>query len=1491
MLNTHHYLMKKVLIVILALLLTIVWSSAAVRMSDKASRLALLPVADTICSPAAYPMGEYDLTLEVGEMTTFPLEYYNLLLCSSTESTLTITLPSPPKNIYDTICAGESYEWNSKTYFKPGIYTDTLQNIYGCDSIVTLHLEVLPDPPITFTVNGVSFKMMRVRAGTFMMGATPEQGTDALPDEKPAHQVTLTRDYFIGETMLTQELWTAVMGTTIQEEETKGTGEKNLGYGPNYPMYCLSYNDCLNFVKTLSDSVGLEFRMPTEAEWEYAARGGHLSRGYKYPGSNDPFEVAWSIGNDPQKKLHPVKQLKPNELGVYDMAGNVWEYIYDFRRTYTAEPQVNPMGDINGNKANIRGGSTAWNTGYNRVSFRSASITLLKSDKSARRAFRFVLDADRVIGEDNTTYLAYDTICAGETITWNGNTYSKPGSYTDTLSNIHGCDSIVTLHLHVNPTYEVHDTIVACDSYTFNPFNKNGGGITICESGTYKDTTTSISGCDSVFVLHLTINHSILQEYHNTAFISYTWKEGKTYSQSGVYYDSLSTINGCDSIEILYLNILPPTEYFVYDTLLCYGSTCEWRNKQITTEGTYNDTVKNQLDCDSLIYILNLKYLPDVVFVEEDTLLCYGVTCEWRNKQLTTEGTYNDTIKNQLDCDSFIYILNLKYLPDVVFVEEDTLLCYGVTCEWRELQLTTEGTYNDTVKNQLNCDSVIYILNLNYLPDVEHIKEDTLLCYGVTCEWRDMLLTNEGTYKDTVKNQLDCDSVIYILNLKYLPDVVYIEEDTLLCHGATCEWRNKQLTNEGTYKDTVKNQLDCDSVIYILHLEYLPDVVFVEEDTLLCHGITCNWRSLQLNTEGTYKDTVKNQLDGDSIIYILHLNYLPDVEYIEEDTLLCYGATCEWRSLQLTTEGTYKDTVKNQLNCDSVIYILNIEYLPDVVFIEEDTLLCHGITCNWRSLQLNTEGTYKDTVKNQLDCDSVIYILHLNYLPDVEYIEEDTLLCYGATCEWRDMLLTTEGTYKDTVKNQLDCDSVIYILNLKYLPDVVFIEEDTLLCYGVTCEWRELQLTTEGTYNDTVKNQLDCDSVIYILNLEYLPDVQYIEEDTLLYHGATCEWRGLQLTTEGTYKDTVKNQLDCDSVIYILHLEYLPQVQHFITDTFLCYGEVCDWREVVYAESGVYRDTVRNILDCDSLIFTLNLTIYPEIPITHVIDTIAGTEYHWHDNTYTEGGEYMVTLSAITGCDSVVVLHLLDNHAAIDTVIMYEQCAGSGEQEIEILTQGFIDSIALRYSPLALQAGLTDTLMPLSENDLYTIQYRDVRAGAHEVTAVGLFRNEEVAQYTFALTYLYPNTIFEQRYNDLLAVLTHDYNGGYDFTAFQWYQDNMPLQGETNSYLNQQLNFNAEYSVLLTDTNGVQLMSCPFIPTNRAEISIYPTIVKPGEKVNCYTTEGNKVYIHDSTGQLLNKLAVKAGTTEIYMPTTSGIYMLRFESSDHTERTYKIIVQ
>ena len=366
----HHELMKKIVVLILLLLLTSVWSNVRAGLYDNQSRVVVSSTELTLCTPGTFLLGNYELAFPKADSTThLQLEYVDMLNCYAQHANLTL-LPSSfiIEPTHDTICSGETYTWNGKIYTKPGTYTDTLQNIYGCDSIITLHLHVLPDPPLTFTVNGVSFKMRRVRAGTFMMGATPEQGTDALPDEKPAHQVTLIRDYFMAETMLTQELWTAVMGTTIQEEEAKGSGDTGLGYGANYPMYCISYYDCLNFVERLNQLTGLTFRMPTEAEWEYAARGGHLSRGYKYPGSNDPHEVAWNVSKDSNKKLHEVKQLLPNELGLYDMAGNTWEWIFDYNRQYKEQSQTDPIGETTSNYAFIRGGSSYYSSSYNRVS-------------------------------------------------------------------------------------------------------------------------------------------------------------------------------------------------------------------------------------------------------------------------------------------------------------------------------------------------------------------------------------------------------------------------------------------------------------------------------------------------------------------------------------------------------------------------------------------------------------------------------------------------------------------------------------------------------------------------------------------------------------------------------------------------------------------------------------------------------------------------------------------------------------------------------------------------------------------------------------------------------------------------------------------------------------------------------------------------------------------------------------------------------------------
>ena len=160
-----------------------------------------------------------------------------------------------------------------------------------------------PSPFRKYTVNGVSFEMVRVEGGTFTMGATEKQGDGAYDWEKPAHKVTLS-GYSIGRTPVTQALWEAVMGNNPSRFK-----------GKNRPVERVNWDDCQEFVKRLNAKTGGSFRLPTEAEWEYAARGGSKSKGYKYSGSNNIDEVAWYYDNS-DDETHEVATKNPNELGI-----------------------------------------------------------------------------------------------------------------------------------------------------------------------------------------------------------------------------------------------------------------------------------------------------------------------------------------------------------------------------------------------------------------------------------------------------------------------------------------------------------------------------------------------------------------------------------------------------------------------------------------------------------------------------------------------------------------------------------------------------------------------------------------------------------------------------------------------------------------------------------------------------------------------------------------------------------------------------------------------------------------------------------------------------------------------------------------------------------------------------------------------------------------------------------------------------------------------
>ena len=224
--------------------------------------------------------------------------------------------------------------------------------------------------------SNVYVELVKVEAGSFNMGATLEM-QEPYRNEKPVHRVTLTNNYYIGKYEVTQALWQAVMGSNPSQIK-----------GDNLPVETVDWNDCQGFISKLNAMTGKRFRLPTEAEWEYAARGGKKSRGYQYSGSNTLGDVAWYDGNS-GFKTHAVGTKQPNELGIYDMAGNVLEWCQDRYGSYSSSPQTNPTRAVGGAGRVNRGGSWYSSARDCRTSFRS---TLVTSDiRSDNLGFRLVL--------------------------------------------------------------------------------------------------------------------------------------------------------------------------------------------------------------------------------------------------------------------------------------------------------------------------------------------------------------------------------------------------------------------------------------------------------------------------------------------------------------------------------------------------------------------------------------------------------------------------------------------------------------------------------------------------------------------------------------------------------------------------------------------------------------------------------------------------------------------------------------------------------------------------------------------------------------------------------------------------------------------------------------------------------------------------------------------------------------------------------------------
>ncbi len=520
---------------------------------------------------------------------------------------------------------------------------------------------------------------------------------------------------------------------------------------------------------------------------------------------------------------------------------------------------------------------------------------------------------------------------------WYGTAYTSSGDYTHTLTNVAGCDSVVTLHLTVNYSNTGDTTAVVCDSFDWY-------GATFTSSGDYTHTLTNASGCDSVVTLHLTVNYSNIGDTTAVACDSFDWY-GTTYTSSGDYTHTLTNTAGCDSVVTLHLT-LNHSETAEYAETAC--DSYAWNDSVYTQSGDYVQTFTNVDGCDSVVTLhltVNYSNTGDTTAVVCDSFSWYGTT-------YTSSGDYSHTLTNAAGCDSVVTLhltVNYSNMGDTTAVACDSFEWYGTT-------YTTSGDYSYTLTNASGCDSVVTLhLTVNYsnIGDTTAVACDSFYWYGTT-------YTSSGDYSYTLTNASGCDSVVTLhltVNYSNTGDTAAVACDSF-------DWFGTTYTSSGDYSYTLTNASGCDSVV-TLHLTVNYSNT---GDTAAVACDSFDWFGTTYTSSGDYSYTLTNASGCDSVV-TLHLT----VNYSNTgDTAAVACDSFDWYGSTYTTSGDYTHTLTNAAGCDSVVTLhLTVNYSNT-----GDTAAVACDSFDWYGTAYTSSGDYTHTLTNASGCDSVV-TLHL----------------------------------------------------------------------------------------------------------------------------------------------------------------------------------------------------------------------------------------------------------------------------------------------------------------------------------------------------------------------------------------------------------------------------------------------------------------------------------------------------------------------------------
>ena len=372
----------------------------------------------------------------------------------------------------------------------------------------------------------------------------------------------------------------------------------------------------------------------------------------------------------------------------------------------------------------------------------------------------------------------------------------------------------------------------------------------------------------------------------------------------------------------------------------------------------------------------------------------------------------------------------------------------------------------------------------------------------------------------------------------------------------------------------------------------------------------------------------------------------------------------------------------------------------------------------------------------------------------------------------------------------------------------------------------------------------------------------------------------------------------CDSVLQ--DTIYVPSIlaADSIINASICEGETYIFARQGYKQSGTYYDTKPNFAGCDSTAI-LNLTVHPHSQPTSTADTVCSSDlpYSFNGYSYVYSGTYQQDLKNQWECDSVVHLSLLVlEKLEVDVEQLPTLCADEEQLIIDYsVMHGMYDSLAIRFFSSVPQKAFFD--QTISDTTLTTVVYpydETILPNRYRVQ-LEFYQHNACGNQIFDMEFdvLYRASIIEQKWNDVLALLNSKYNGGYTFSKYQWYKDDMPILGATNPYLYQPLDVNSQYTVELTRPDGVVMRTCPFQPTVRTDKYQFPTLAQPSQKLPVRATSDGyiaQVKIYNMMGQIYSTHHISGGQGEVAAPALIGNYVVELVYDSGESRSQLLIV-